>query len=138
RVTTFAVDNGKDLAQVWSKQFRSKLTFSSIHPVDVAAQRIDLAVVTEVTIRMSPGPIWKSVGTEARVDERQPRFQQRINQVGVEIHQLISRQHSFVDDGSRRQTGNVEHAPFVYPTLRTFAHALANHVQLAFKRQVVF
>ncbi len=63
------VDDWQDLRQICSEEFRLKLTFTSVHPVDVAPQRIDLSVVRDIAIRVGASPARKGVGTEARMDQ---------------------------------------------------------------------
>lgn len=45
-----------------------------LHEVDVAAQRVDLAVVRQHAQRMGPLPAGERVGREARVHQRQVRL----------------------------------------------------------------
>ena len=81
------------------------------HPVDVAAQRVDLAVVGDVAVRMGARPGGKRVRAEARVDQRQRRLHERIVQVREEAIALDRRiEHALVDERLARQARNVEHA----------------------------
>ena len=76
---------------------------AGVHPVDVAAQRVDLAVVGEVAVRMGQRPGREGVGAEARVHQRQRRLDTAVVQVGEELRELLGDQHALVDDGPARQ-----------------------------------
>ena len=57
---------------------RLEQRFARVHPVGVAAHRVDLAVVRDVAIRMRAIPARERVGAEARVHQRERRLHQRI------------------------------------------------------------
>ena len=78
-----------------------------MHPVDVAAQGVDFAVVGHVTIGMSAVPAGKSVGAETRMDQRNGRLHRRIVEIGEILRQLVGQQHALVDNGSARKTGDI-------------------------------
>ena len=81
--------------------------FAGPHPVPVAGQRVDLAVVGHVAVRVGQGPRREGVGREPRVDEGQPADQPLVGQVGVELGQLVGGQHPLVGDRPGRQGGEV-------------------------------
>ncbi len=109
-----------------------------MHPVDVAAERVDLAVVRDVAIGMRAVPARERVGAEARVDQRQRGFHQRVVQVGEVLVELRGEQHALVDDRARREAHDV-------PVLGArecrgadlAVGALADDVELALEREVV-
>ena len=75
------------------------------HPVDVAVQRVDLAVVPQHAKGVREPPTGERVGAVALVQHRERRRVIRVVQVAVERLQLRRDQHSFVDDhavGERR------------------------------------
>ena len=78
------------------------------HPVAVAGQGVDLPVVGHVAVRVGQGPAGEGVGREARVHQGQPRLEERVLEVGEERAQLLGGQHALVDDGPRRQRGEVQ------------------------------
>ena len=78
------------------------------HPVAVAGQRVDLAVVGQVAVRVGQGPAGEGVGREARVHQGQPGLEQRVAQVGEELAQLLGGQHALVDQRPGRERGEVE------------------------------
>ena len=73
RVGALGVDDGEDLLQVVAEQRRPHHRLARVHPVDVAAQRVDLAVVRDVAVRVRARPGREGVGREARVDHRDAR-----------------------------------------------------------------
>ena len=78
------------------------------HPVLVAAQRVDLAVVRHETVRLRAVPARERVRREARMHHRQMRRVVGRAQVRIEVQQLTRRQHALVDEHLRRQAADVE------------------------------
>ena len=77
--------------------------FAGPHPIAVAGQSVDLAVVRHVPVGMGQRPRGKGVGGEARVHERQPAGHPLVGQVGEELRELAGGEHALVDDGASRQ-----------------------------------
>ena len=73
------------------------------HPVLVALDRVDLAVVGDVTVRVRQRPRRERVGREPRVHKQQCAFDARISQVTEELTELRGGEHPLVDDRARRQ-----------------------------------
>ena len=102
-----------------AEQLGGELGLAGAHPVDVAAQRVDLAVVGDVAVRVRQLPARERVGREARVDERERRLGALVLQVGVVAEQLRGREHALVDDRAARERrdhevgagGELGHAP---------------------------
>ncbi len=65
-------DDGNHLLEVVPEQLGCELRLARPHPVDVAAQRVDLAVVGDHPIRVRKLPARERVGRESRVHEREP------------------------------------------------------------------
>ena len=103
------------------------------HPVDVAAQRVDLAVVRDHPVGMGQLPAREGVGGEPRVEHADRALEQRIAQVVVEVDaHLAGREHSLVDQGPAREAGEVEVLVIVEPGLLDLGlEPLADHVELA-------
>src|SRR5580692_7097428 len=78
-----------------------------MHPIDIAAQRVDLAVMRDVAVGVGAIPAWKGVGAETRVHEGQRRFHRWILQVEKIPRELLGQQHAFVNNGLVRQAGQV-------------------------------
>ena len=78
------------------------------HPIEVAAQGIDFAIMRDETIGMRPRPGWKRVGRKALMDKRKRRFEQGIGEVLEIFAELCREQEAFVDDGARRKRHGIE------------------------------
>ena len=80
-----------------------------MHPVHVAAHGVDFAVVGDVAERMRQLPGGKRVGREALVHQAERAGHVGVGQLVVEVRDLRREQQAFIDDGARRERGNVEH-----------------------------
>src|SRR4029077_7877873 len=69
-----------------------------LHPVDVAPQGVDLAVVGDVAVRMGERPGGKGVGGEALVHEGERGLHEGIRDVGEHRLDLVRREHALVDE----------------------------------------
>jgi hypothetical protein len=67
-----------------SKSGRAEHRLARVHPVHVAAQRVDLAVVRDEAVRVRAIPGRERVRREALVDERQRRHELAVREVVVE------------------------------------------------------
>ena len=77
-VAALRVDHRQDLLHVLAEQLGVEERLARMHPVDVAAQGVDLAVVSDVAIGMCPRPGGESVGAESRVNQGESRLHRRI------------------------------------------------------------
>ena len=110
RVAAAFADDRQDLLQIVAEQRRPQQPFARAHPVDVAAQRVDLAVVRDVAVRVGERPRREGVRAEALVDQRERRLHVRVDEVGEGRRDLVGRQHALVDQRVRRQADDVEAA----------------------------
>ena len=78
------------------------------HPIDIAAQRIDLAVVGDHPIGMGERPGRKRIGREALMDEGERRLEPPVAQILEIIAELGGEQHALVDERARRQRHRIE------------------------------
>ena len=78
------------------------------HPVDVAANRVDLAVVAQEPERLRPLPRRLGVRREALVEDAERNLDGRVAQVGVERSELVGRAKRLVDDRAKRERCDVE------------------------------
>ncbi len=78
------------------------------HPVAVALDGVDLAVVRDEAVRVRERPRRERVGREARVHEGELAGEARVGQVREERLELAGRQHALVDDGARAERGEVD------------------------------
>ena len=73
RVRVARLDDRRELLEVVAEQLRLQRGLARAHPVAVAHERVDLAVVGDEPVRVRERPARERVGGEARVDERQRR-----------------------------------------------------------------
>ncbi len=108
RVTAGRFDDRQQLMHVVAEQRRGELSLPRGHPVDIAAQRVDLAVVAQEAVRMRAVPARKGVGRKPLMDHRERGLDLRIAEVGIELRNLIRDELAFVNDGRGRETAEVE------------------------------
>ena len=77
------------------------------HPVLVALDGVDLAVVGDEAVRVGERPRRERVGREPGVHQQQRRLDARVGEIGEELAQLGSGEHPLVDDRARRQRREV-------------------------------
>ena len=70
------------------------------HPVVVAAQRVDLAVVRDHAVGMRQRPGREGVGREALMHQRQRALEIRLAQIGIVGAELVGEEHALVDHGA--------------------------------------
>ena len=80
----------------------------ALHPVEVALQRVDLAVVGEHPEGLRQPPLREGVGRIALVIDRECAFEPLVFQVRVELRHLLGQHHALVDDRPARQRGEVK------------------------------
>ena len=98
RIAPAGADDRKDLPHVGAVHRMSEHALAGVHPVDVAADGVDLAVVGEEPERMGEIPGGEGIRAVALVDQSEGRYHPRIGEVGVELVDLIGQQQPFVDD----------------------------------------
>ena len=111
RVRAALADDRDDLLEVVAEQLGGELRLARPHPVDVAPERVDLAVVGDHPVRVGQLPAREGVRREPRVDQRQPRRDARVSQVGEVARELGRGQHPLVDhraagEARKRQVGD--------------------------------
>ena len=99
---------GEELLEVVAEQPGAEHRLARVHPVLVAAEGVDLAVVDQVAVRVRPLPAREGVGAEAGMDEDDGRFEERVRQVGEIVLDLAGGQHPLVDDGAAGNALEVE------------------------------
>ena len=111
------------------------MSLPRVHPVDIAAQRVDLTVVRQETVRMGALPARKGVGRKPLVHQRERGLYLRVAKVGIKLRNLGRDQQSFVNDGRGREATEVEQLTFFkrHRSARTGCR-LADHVELALQR----
>ena len=86
-----------ELGDVLAEQRRGDACLSRRHPVQIAAQRVDLAVMRDHAIRMGELPGGEGVGRKALMYKRERRGKFRMMQVGIIGAELIGEEHPLVD-----------------------------------------
>ncbi len=109
RVAAVRFDDREQLLQIVAEQLALGRAFAGPHPVAVAAQRVDFAVVAHEPQRLSAIPTGKRVGRKPTVHHRQMRFEIFVAQIGEVGQHLCRRQHSLVDDDLGAERADVEH-----------------------------
>ena len=94
-------------ADVLAVQFRMHRSLPRRHPVDVAAQRVDLAVMRDHPVGMRQRPGREGVGREALMHQRQRALEIRLMQVGIILAELVGEEHALVDHGAARHRHRV-------------------------------
>ncbi len=138
RVRLAVVNQRPQLVQVVAEDLRSNRALARAYPVEIAAQRIDLAVVANVAKRVGQVPSRKRVGGKSLVHHRQRRHHRRVMQVGVVLAHLFRKEHALVGDRARRERRHVELAAMAkVERLDRMAGALADDVELALEGVLV-
>ena len=93
------------------------------HPVEVAAQRVDFAVMGDHAERVRQIPGGEGVGRESLMHQRQSRHHPFVIEVPIIDTHLIGQQHAFVDQGARRKGRDVKGLAAIQ---LVFANAVVN------------
>ena len=120
--------------QILAQQFRRHRRVACRHPVHIAAQRVDFAIVRNHAERMRQIPGGKSIGGETLVYQRQCGNYAFVLQVRVILADLIGQQHALVNQRARGQRRNIKTAPLpISQTANPVLRRLADDKQLAFE-----
>ncbi len=137
-VRPVGVDDGQEFFQVLAEKIGPEQRLPSMHPVDVAAQCVDFAIVDDVAVRVGPVPVREGVGGKARVHQGQGGRHVGIRQVGVVGVHLVGDEHALVHDGAAGQAGDVEGVgPGRVQDLDGMFGFFSDDVELALKGQIV-
>ena len=117
RVGTLAVDDGKHPVKA-RNDGGVQVGLTGADPVDVAAQRVDFAVVHDVALRVRAFPGGRGVRGVARVDQGDGRLDRGVGKVQVKRPELAGKQHALVHDDASAHGADVE------DVLLRHAHAL--------------
>ena len=83
---------------------------------------------------MRQPPLRQRIGRKPLMEYHRRRFHARVAQIGIELRKKLRHDHALVDDGTRRQGGDVEHRIARFEDLFT---APPRHVQLAIEGRLV-
>ncbi len=101
-------DHRLDVLRMLAERDRRHADLVAQHPVLVAANRVDLAIVRQTPERLRQPPLREGVGGIALVEDRHPALEPRIAQVGIEDRQALRQEQALVDDRPARQRTDVE------------------------------
>ena len=101
-------DQRPHLVEVRAQQFGLHRAAARIDPIDVAAHRVDFAVMGDIAIGMRQLPAREGVGRETLMHQRHRRHGQRVLQVAVEAAHIVRQQQALIDNRARRQRRHVE------------------------------
>ncbi len=124
RVRTRFSQDREHLLQLIPENLRLQRPRPRPHPIAVAAQRVDLAVVSDVPKRVRQRPRREGVGRKPAVYHRQRAFKLRILQILVIVAKLRRSQHPLVDDPVGRQRIDVKHFPSLLRKIPELDHVL--------------
>ena len=135
RVAAALDHDGHDLPEVVPQERGVAERLARPHPVDVAAQGVDLAVVGHEPVGVREGPRRERVGGEPLVHQRQRRLHQGIHDVGEHALDLVGREHALVDEGVGGEARQVEVLPLAdLAVAHRVLRPLADDVELALER----
>ena len=80
----------------------------ALHPVDVAQDGVDLAIVRQHAEGLCQPPLREGVGRIALVEDREARSETLVEQVGIEGAEMLGEEHALVDDRPAAERANVE------------------------------
>ena len=93
-------DAGRELGELVVPPGSGQLPIARLHPIAVADEGVDLAVVGEVAERLRQLPVGQRVGGEALMEQGQGRDRACILEVGVEAVELVRDHQALVDHGA--------------------------------------
>ena len=127
--------DGIEFLEVFPQDRRGHHALARFHPVVVAFDGVDLAVVGDITVGVGQGPLGEGIGGKALVHKTQSRDTTRVGQV-IEIGaHLVSEQETFVDHGARRHARHVIlFGVFEFEVLDGRAGGFADQVELSLER----
>ena len=107
RVRAVRVHDRQDFRQIVAEKLARQQPLPRLHPVHIAPQRVDLAVVRDVAVRVRPLPTREGIRRKPRMHQRQRRVEIGIGQIfeiRPELHRI---QHPFVNDRAAREARRV-------------------------------
>ena len=105
-------EHRRELGGIGAEQGALEVRFARTHHVDVAAKRIDFAVVAEIAEGLRQGPGGQGIRAVPLVHERQGCLESLIGQVFVILVDLRGQHKAFVDDCPGRKA---RHIKVVFP-----------------------
>ena len=138
RVGAVLLDDRQQLGQVGAEPLGAQHRLPRLHPVDVAPQGVDLAVVDDVAVGVGALPAGEGVGGEPGVHQRDGSLHARVLQLREVEGQLVRRQHALVADRPAGDAGQVEGVTLGLGAVADLVGgALADDVELALEGHLV-
>ena len=94
-------DQRQAALEVLTEKLGAKRRLTGAHPMDIAVDRVDLAVVGEQAQRLGEFPAREGVRRKTRVDHCERALQLGVAQVLVKAPELRRGEHALVDEGAR-------------------------------------
>ena len=108
------------------------------HPVDIAAQRVDFAVMGDHPEGMRQIPGREGIGRESLMHQSEAGDHPLVGQIPIVDADLVGQQHALVDQRARGEGGDVEHLAFFEAQFSNpVVDLLADDEQLAFEAVLV-
>ena len=124
-----------ELLQVGAEHRRGHHAFPGLHPVVVALDGVDLAVVRHIAVGVGQRPLGEGVGGKALVHQAQGRDTTRVFEIAEIGAHLVGQQQALVNHGAAGHAGHVIlFAVLELQVLDGGTGGLANHIQLALQR----
>ena len=134
RVGTAGFDDGEDLLQIVAPDAGGHDGLAGGHPVGVAADGVDFAVVADVAERVGERPGGEGVRREALVDHGEGGDALGVGQILEELLDLRGEEEPFINDGPAAERGDVEEVLVANVGGANFVfRALADDVELPFE-----
>ena len=134
-VGTFLIDDRQNRFQILAQNRRVQVWFAGANPVHVALQRINFAIMDDVTIRMGTFPRRGGVRGVARMNQCDCGLHRCIGKVQVETAHLGSNKHALVHDGTCAERAHIEDMALQRMLgIGCLFHHTAAYVQTALKR----
>ena len=138
RVGAVLLDDRQQLGKVAAEPLGAQHRLPRLHPVDVAPQGVDLAVVDDVAVGVGALPAGEGVGGEPGVHQRDGGLHARILQLGEVEGQLVRSEHALVADRPAGDAGQVEGVALGLGAVADLVGgALADDVELALEGHLV-
>ena len=135
RVRSARLDHRLDLAVAVAEGAGRHADLVRLHPVQIALQRVDLAVVGHHAEGLSELPFGEGVGRITLVEDRVGRDEARVLQVGIQFAQQLGPDHPLVGDGARGQGADIDAGQVL--GLDRLLDTAAAQIQFAFERLAV-
>ena len=135
RVGTFRLHDRIQLLQIVAEEVALQRALTRPHGVDVAAQRVDLAVVAHEPERLRAIPARERVGGKTRMHHREVRLVIRVGEIGKVGEQLVGGEHPLVNHHLGGQATDVKQQRLLEGCVEAqlMAGAFADDVELALK-----